>query len=179
MKSPFSYKLGFIMFGHLSAVTTIAAITFFAALLTACGSSTTNGPDSTQPSQANQSAPTVQPATETPAPARFSTSSQEKLFLSADQFDEVEVELVAGDLLRVVYTSEVSISPGLGGTGHQERGVHVAVLDPNEEQLITTEESADNSVEVAAEVTGIHRIVFINPNRLEGLNVNLEYFINP
>ena len=45
--------------------------------------------------------------------------------------------------------------------------------------MITAEESADNSVEVVAEASGTHQIVFINPNRLEGLNVNLEYFINP
>ena len=89
------------------------------------------------------------------------------------------MELTAGDLLRVVYTSAVSISPGLGGTGHQERGVQLAVLDPNKERLITAEESADNSVDVVVEVTGRHEIVFINSNQLEGLNVNLEYFINP
>lgn len=168
------------MFARLLVVTTVSALILVAGLLAACGGSTPDdGADSTQPPSENRPAPTTQPATEMPAPARVSTSAQEKLFLSGDQFDEVEVDLAAGDLLRVVYTSEVSISPGLGGTGHQERGVTLVVLDPNEEQLITAEESADNSVEVVAEASGTHQIVFINPNRLEGLNVNLEYFINP
>ena len=162
------------------AATTLATLILCAGIMAACGSSTSDdGADSTQTPSENRPAPTAQAATETPAPARVSTSSQEKLFLSADQFNEVEVDLSAGDLLRVVYTSEVSISPGLGGTGHQERGVTLVVLDPNEGQLITAEGSADNSVDVVVQVTGRHQIVFINPNRLEGLNVNLEYFINP
>ena len=177
MKVPIGYKLGVEMFKRLLIVAMLATLALVAGALTACGDSASGGDvDATQP-PVSQPEPTAQPATE--APARVSTSSQEKLFLSADRFDTVDVELTAGDVLRVVYTSEVSISPGLGGTGHQERGVQLVVLDPNEEQLITAEESSENSVEVAAKVGGRHQIVFINPNRLEGLNVNLEYFINP
>ncbi len=174
------FKLDYEMFPRLIVVTILATLILVTGILAACGSSTSDdGADSTQPPQANESVPTAQPATQTPTPDRVSTSEQKKLFLSADQFDEVEVDLAAGDLLRVVYSSEVSISPGLGGTGHQERGVTLVVLDPNEGQLITAEGSADNSVDVVVQVTGRHQIVFINPNRLEGLNVNLEYFINP
>ena len=180
MKAPIGYKLGFGMFERVVIATTLATLVLGAAILAACGGSTPgDGVDATQPPSQDRPEPTAQPAAETPTPARVSTSAQEKLFLSADQFDEVEVELAAGDLLRVVYTSEVSISPGLGGTGHQERGVQLVVLDPNEEQLATAEESSDNSVDVEARVSGLHQIVFINPNRLEGLNVSLEYFINP
>ena len=179
MKVPIGYKLTFDMFGRSLIVTSLATMILGAAVLAACGGSTPDDADTNQPPAENQPEPTAQPATTTPESARVSTSSKEKLFLSADQFDEVEVELTVGDLLRVVYTSEVSISPGLGGTGHQERGVQLVVIDPNEEQLITAEESAENSIEVVAEVSGRHEIVFINPNKLEGLNVNLEYFINP
>lgn len=108
-----------------------------------------------------------------------SSSGTEKLFLSADQFDQVIIPLVAGDVLKITYTSEVSISPGLGGTGQQQRGVVLVVLDPLGDQLLTVEVMAMNTVEVAAEISGQHEIVFINPNQLEGLNVNLEYSINP
>lgn len=180
MKVPMGYKLGFDMFDRLLIVMTLATLSLAAAALTACGGSTpADSADSTQPQSENQPEPTAQPATATPEPARVSTSSREKLFLSADQFDEVEVQLTAGDLLRVTYTSEVTISPGLGGTGHQERGAIMVILDPNEEQQITAEASSDNTVEVTAALTGTHKIVFINPNQLEGLNVNLEYFVNP
>ena len=181
MKVRNGYGLGFTTFSRMILGAALALAILGGGILSACGGSTPDeGADPTQPPPENRPAPTAQPATETPAPARVSTSEQKKLFLSADQFDEVAVELVAGDLLRVVYTSAVSISPGLGGTGHQERGVQlVVILDPNGEQLVTAEESADNSVEVVVEVNGRHEIVFINPNRLEGLNVNLEYFINP
>ena len=108
-----------------------------------------------------------------------STSGSEKLFLSADQFDEVPINLKAGDVLKISYNSEVSISPGLGGTGHQERGVLLVVLDPFGGQLLIVEEMAMNTVDVTVEIDGEHEIVFINPNQLEGLNVNLEYSINP
>lgn len=168
------------MLERLLIVTTLATIILGAAVIAACGGSTPDeGADSTQPQSEDRPEPTAQPTTEPPESARVSTSSEEKLFLSADQFDEVEVELTAGDLLRVVYTSEVTISPGLGGTGHQERGVIMVILDPNEEQHTTAEESSDNSVEVTAGLTGTHKIVFINPNQLEGLNINVEYTINP
>ncbi len=180
MKVPIGYKLSFKMFERLLIVTTLATMILGAAVLTACGGSTPDaGVDATQPQSENRPEPTPQPATATPETARVSTSSKEKLFLSADQFDEVEVQLTTGDLLRVVYTSEVTISPGLGGTGHQERGAIMVILDPNEEQHITAEASSDNAVEVTAALTGTHKIVFINPNQLEGLNVNLEYFVNP
>jgi len=107
------------------------------------------------------------------------SSGSKKLFLSADQFEEVPISLQAGDVLKISYASEVSISPGLGGTGQQERGVLLAVLDPFGDQLLTAEEMAMNTVDVAAEFDGEHKIVFINPNQLEGLSVNLEYSINP
>ena len=180
MKVRNGYGLGFTTFSRMILGAALALAILGGGILSACGGSTSDeGADPTQPPSENRAAPTAQPAAETPAPARVSTSEQKKLFLSADQFDAVEVELTAGDLLRVVYTSAVSISPGLGGTGHQERGVQLVVIDPNQEQLITAEESADNSVDVVVEVTGRHEIVFINPNQLEGLNVNLECFINP
>jgi len=108
-----------------------------------------------------------------------SSSGSEKLFLSADQFEEVPISLKAGDVLVIFYTSEVTISPGLGGTSQQERGVILAVLDPFGDQLLTVEEAVMNTVDVAAEFDGEHEIVFINPNQLEGLIVNLEYSINP
>jgi len=82
-------------------------------------------------------------------------------------------------VLKISYTSEVTISPGLGGTSQQERGVILAVLDPFGDQLLTVEEAVMNTVDVAAEFDGEHEIVFINPNQLEGLIVNLEYSINP
>ena len=170
-------------FNNLQRVTfgAVVVTAIFATLLfSACGET---DPDqeavSTSTPSDDSEAVTQLPTTPAPAGTRVSTTSQEKLFLSADQFDEVEVDLTAGDLLRVVYTSEVTISPGLGGTGHQERGVLMVILDPNEEQHITAEESSDNSIDVTASLTGTHKIVFINPNQLEGLNVNLEYFINP
>ena len=99
--------------------------------------------------------------------------------MSADQFDDVKISLTAGDVLKVTYSSSVSISPGLGGTSHQERGVLLAVLDPQGEQLLTAEEMAMNTIEVTAQMSGEHEIVFINPNKLEGLNVDVEYSINP
>ena len=180
MKAQIGYKLGIDMLWRLLIATTLATIILGTGVLAACGGSAPDdGVETNQPQLDNRPEPTAQPNTETPEPARVSTSSKEKLFLSADQFDEVEVRLTAGDLLRVVYTSEVTISPGLGGTGHQERGVIMVVLDPNEEQHITAEASSENTVEVMAAQTGSHKIVFINPNRLEGLNVNVEYFINP
>lgn len=81
-------------------------------------------------------------------------------------------------MLKLSYTSEVSISPGLGGTSQQERGVILAVLDPLGDQLLRAEEMAMNTVALVAEFDGEHKIVFINPNQLEGLIVNLEYSIN-
>ena len=106
------------------------------------------------------------------------SSGTEKIFVGPDQFDHVIISLVAGDILKMAYTTSVSISPGLGGTSHQERGVLLVVLDPLEDQLFTAEAMATNTVEVAAEISGQHQIVFINPNRLEGIIVNLEYSIN-
>ena len=150
------------------------------AILTALGSGACGGTSDTpaptatatqdlrtepRPNNANGSVPT-------------SSSGSEKLFLSADQFDEVSISLKAGDVLKLSYTSEVSISPGLGGTSQQERGVILAVLDPLGDQLLRAEEMAMNTVALVAEFDGEHKIVFINPNQLEGRIVNLEYSIN-
>ena len=180
MKAHIGFRFSFnnlqrVTFGAVVVTAILAALLF-----SACGGTDPDQKAASTPTASDDSEVVTQlPTTPAPAATKVSTTSQEKLFLSADQFDEVEVALTAGDLLRVVYTSEVTISPGLGGTGHQERGVLMVILDPNEEQHITAEESSDNSIDVTASLTGTHKIVFINPNQLEGLNVNLEYFINP
>ena len=142
-----------------------------------CGGTDTESDPTTVPSTQVGS---TNPVTDVPTDgSRASSTGTDKLFLSADQFDDVKISLTAGDVLKVTYSSSVSISPGLGGTSHQERGVLLAVLDPQGEQLLTAEEMAMNTIEVTAQMSGEHEIVFINPNKLEGLNVDVEYSINP
>ena len=127
---------------------------------------------------------------ETPTPKGFATdpttegassSVAETLFVPAKEFDTVTVKLNAGDVLQVTFDVESSITGGhKGGKGGARKGIQVVISDPFDSPILKLEEvTASGTVEVQAEVTGDHKIVFINPFPLEAQRVEVDYIVNP
>lgn len=190
---PFQANVGASL-SRLHRILPIAAVALALmslSLLVACGGG--NGDDT--PSNGSGSTPAAPAATPaapaaTPAPvdaAPTTGSGMEELFVAALGFGVFELNLTAGDTASVTYAS-VGLSTGgitsgrfgdQSGAGSAEGEVILTVVNPIEEQILNEERISTNTVEFQADVTGVYQLVFNNPYRLQGLQVNLDYTINP
>ncbi len=164
-------------------------------LLVACGggngdAGSSNGSASTPSSPgATTAAPvaTQPPATAEAAPATGSGS--EVIFVLARDFEVFDLNLTAGDTVSVSYSSFGRSSGGITrgsdfddkrvGAGSAAGDVILTVLNPVEDQLLNEDQTANNTVEFQADLTGVYQLVFSNPYRLQGLEVTVDYVINP
>ncbi|MEE9262476.1 MAG: emp24/gp25L/p24 family protein, partial [Dehalococcoidia bacterium] len=160
-------------------------------LILACG-----GDDAPTPTPTQTQTATVAPGGgdggtsggETPTPTDTTTggasfSGAETLFISATEFDTVTVELSAGDVLQVTFDVESNIVGGQNviiEKGKATEGIQLVISDPFDSPILSIDEVTDSgTVEVQAEVTGDHKIVFINPFPLQAQTVELSYIVNP
>jgi hypothetical protein len=168
----------------------IAGLVSSTLLILACGGDDAPTPTPTQ-TQTATAAPGVggdgsNSVGETPTPTDTTTggassSVAETLFVPAKEFDTVTVKLNAGDVLQVTFDVESSITGGhKGGEGGARKGIQVVISDPFGSPILSNEEvTASGTVEVQAEVTGDHKVVFINPFPLEAQRVEVDYIVNP
>ncbi len=175
---------------HRGVYLLIAGLVFSTILILACG-----GDDASTPTQTPTA--TVAPGGggdggtsvgETPTPTDTtvggtSFSGAETLFISATEFDTVTVELSAGDVLQVTFDVESNIVGGQNviiEKGKATEGIQLVISDPFDNPILSIEDVTDSgTVEVQAEVTGDHKIVFINPFPLQAQTVELSYIVNP
>ena len=164
-------------------------------LLAACGGG--NGDDTpSNGDAATPSAPAATPAAPAATPAAggdsgaapSTGSGSEELFVGAMRYGTFELSLNAGDTVNVSYTS-IGLSTGgittagdrgdVTGAGTAEGEVLLTVVNPIEEQIFNSDRLSTNTVEFQADVAGVYQLVFNNPYRLQGLQVNVDYTINP
>ena len=105
-----------------------------------------------------------------------SSGSEDLLILSQDS-ELIELDLNAGDTLVISYS-------GYGaqiGTARTALLVPVdfLILDPANEPLLEVGGLVENFVDVQVEISGIHRLVFTNPARLQALEALVDYYISP
>ncbi len=167
----------------------VAGLTVFLLLiLAACGGGGDGDGGSTSPATtAATAAPTATPVAPAPtvaAPAQSeSTSGSETLFISANESEEISVNLAAGDVLEVTFASESNITGGRNvsaGIGGAEEGIQLAIRDPLDSSLLTIDDTTSTStVSVEAEVNGEHQIFFFNPFLLQAVTVEVSWTVNP
>ena len=101
----------------------------------------------------------------------------EDLFIISQDSELIELDLNAGDTLVISYS----------GYGTQTANARTAllvpveflILDPANEPLLEVGGLVENFVDVQVEISGIHRLVFTNPARLQSLVVPVDYYISP
>ncbi len=65
------------------------------------------------------------------------------------------------------------------GKGKATEGIQLVISDPLDGPIFSIEEVTDSgTVEVQAEVTGTHKVVFINPFPLQAQTVEVDYIVN-
>ena len=103
-----------------------------------------------------------------------SGSGSEELFIIAQDSELIQLDLNAGDTLKVSYFA-------IGATtgGYAPGNIEFVMLGPLDELLLEVEALEDNYVAVQVNATGTHQLVFTNPARLQGHEVPVEYAINP
>ena len=102
-------------------------------------------------------------------------SGSEELFIIAQVSELIQLDLNAGDTLKVSY-SAVGATTG----GYAPGNVEFVILGPLDELLLEVEALEDNYVAVQVKATGTHQLVFTNPYTPSGPNRSLvEYTINP
>ena len=106
------------------------------------------------------------------------TSGDEILFIPSQNTELVELDLNAGDTLKVTYFTSVAVI-GTSTASPPASPVDFLILDPANEPLLEVGALEENSVEVQVAITGTHQLVFTNPARLQGHEVSVEYAINP
>ena len=170
----------------------VASLTVFLLLiLAACGGggddNGDDGGDSSPAPTAATAAPTATPAAPAPtaaAPAQSeSTSGSETLFIAANETGEMSVNLVAGDVLEVTFVTESNITGGQNvsaGIGGADEGVQLVIRDPLASSLVTLEDTTSSStVNVEAEASGEHTMLFFNPFPLQAVTVEVSWAVNP
>ena len=164
------------------------ALTLIALLaLAACGGGNDDTP-TPAPAPAATQAPadsgTPEPTTGAAPPAQASPASgTENLFILSRKFESFELNLVAGDIVSVTYSSVGASTGGPGNTsgggGKVASDVGLTVVDPIEEQILNVDQIESNTVEFQADLNGVYNLVFQNPYRLQALSVTVDYTINP
>ena len=164
------------------------ALTLIALLaLAACGGGNDDTPTAVPaPAAAQAPADPGTPETATgaaplaqPSPA----SGTEDLFILSRKFESFELNLMAGDIVSVTYSSVGASTGGPGNTsgggGKVASDVGLTVVDPIEEQILNVDQIESNTVEFQADLNGVYNLVFQNPYRLQALSVTVDYTINP
>lgn len=175
-------------FMRLALLTTLLALSIVLFTLAACGGGDdggNGGNDSTAMSGAPATTPATPAATQHPAPA--TGAGTEKLFVLAVNYKTMELNLTAGDTARITYSSFGRSSGGITdsdersetGAGSAEGDVILTVLNPVDDQVLNEDQTDNNTVEFQAELSGVYQLVFSNPYRLQGLDVTVDYTINP
>ena len=159
--------------------------------LAACGGGGNGDSGGTSPDTpaATAATPSAPAATEPPAAAAPATGSgTETIFVVARGFEVFELTLNAGDTVSLTYSSLGRSSGGITtggrfagdeGAGSAEGDVILTVLNPVEDQVLDEERTANNTVEFQADINGTYQLVFSNPYLLQGLEVIVDYTINP
>ena len=102
------------------------------------------------------------------------SSGSEDLYIISQDSELIELDLNAGDTLKVSYCA-VGATTG----GYAPGNIEFVILGPLDELLLEVEALEDNYVAVQVKATGTHQLVFTNPARLQGHEVSVEYAINP
>ena len=150
---------------RLSFVALLVITLMAVSALTACGSDNDAAP------------PTATPIlTPTVSPSVPSSGSEELRIMSQDS-KLFELDLNAGDTLIISYS-------GFAPQGANAKTalfvpVDFRILDPANEPLLEAGGLVRNFVDVQVETSGIHRLVFTNPVRLQGRIVSVDYYIVP
>ena len=105
-------------------------------------------------------------------------SGSEELFIPSKKSELIELSLNAGDTLKVSYFTSAAVI-GTSTASPPPPPIEFLILDPANEPLLEAGGLEENSVDVQVEISGIHRLVFTNPARLQGHEVSVEYAINP
>ena len=105
-------------------------------------------------------------------------SGDEILFIPSQNTELFELDLNAGDTLKVSCFTSVAVI-GTSTASPPPSPIEFLILDPANEPLLEVGGLGENSVEVQVETTGTHQLVFTNPARLQGLIVDVEYAISP
>ena len=105
-------------------------------------------------------------------------SGDEILFIPSQNTELFQLELNAGDTLKVSYFTSVAVI-GTSTASPPPPPVDFRILDPANEPLLEASGLVENFVDVEVEISGIHRLVFTNPDRLQSIEVLVEYAINP
>ena len=105
-------------------------------------------------------------------------SGDEILFIPSQNTELFELDLNAGDTLKVSYFTSVAVI-GTSTASPPPPPIEFLILDPANELLLEAGGLVENFVDVQVEITGIHQLVFTNPARLQGLEALVEYAVNP
>ena len=190
MRLAFGFPSGWVKFGSLNnkylmyAVLALALIASLA--LAACGGGDDDSPTATP------TATIVGGGGGTPggplsngnggSSTPTSTSGAAELFIRDRGFGIVDVNLNAGDILRVTYDSIGATTGGpqsLSGEGLVTAEIELVILNPIDERILTVEAMKTNSIEMQADLTGKYQLVFTNPFALQAISVTVDYIVNP
>ena len=105
-------------------------------------------------------------------------SGDERLLIPSQNTELIELDLNAGDALKVSYFTVVRVA-STSTASPPPPPIEFLILDPANEPLLEVSGLGENSVDVQVEISGIHRLVFTNPARLQGLDRLVEYAISP
>ena len=190
MRLVFGFPSRRVKFGSLNnkyLMYAVLALVLIASLaLAACGGGDDDSPTAT---------PTATTAPggnggggETPGPSDGNggsttpSSGTEELFIISRGFGTVDINLNAGDILRVTYDSLGATTGGpqsLSGEGVVTAEVELVILNPIDERILDVEAKKTDSVEVQADLTGRYQLVFRNPFLLQAQSVTVDYAVNP
>lgn len=190
MRLVFDFPSGWVKFGSrnkkylMYAVLALALIASLA--LAACGG---GDDDSPTPTPTATTAPGGNGGGgETPGPSDGNggsstpSSGTEELFIRDKDFDIVDVNLNAGDVLRVTYDTIGATTGGPNpgsGEGLVTSQIELVILNPIDERILTVEAKKADSVELQADLTGKYQLVFTNPFALQAISVTVDYIVNP
>lgn len=163
--------------------------------LVACGGGNGDGGDNGGGAPAAPAAPAETPsapaATQPPSDAGAAPatgSGTDVVFVIARGYEVFELNLAAGDNVSVTYSSLGRSSGGITtggkfagdeGAGSAAGDVILVVLNPVEDQVLSEDRTANNTVEFQADIAGTYQFVFSNPYPLQGLEITVDYTINP
>ena len=100
------------------------------------------------------------------------------LFIISQDSELIELDLNAGDTLKVSYFTVVRVA-STSTASPPASPIEFLILDPANEPLLEVGALEENSVEVQVAITGTHQLVFTNPARLRALAVLVDYATNP